>query len=109
EVAVGERIAFPRIVQRGRAVHVLQALVEVAFAVRVERVGGGEALFHVDIDATQRVDDLLEAGEVHQGDVVDAYPGVALHRLNHQRNAAPGHGRVDLRVLVAGPTVLRRR
>jgi hypothetical protein len=59
EVTVGELLALPRVVERRRAVHVLPPLGEVA----VGRVDRGEALLDGDVDAADRVDDLLKAAK----------------------------------------------
>src|SRR5207248_753322 len=82
EVAVRERVPLTRVVERGRAVHVLPALREVAPAVAVERMGGRERVLDVEVDAAQGVHDLLEAGEVDHDDMVDAYPREGLHGLH---------------------------
>ena len=61
----------------------------------------GEVLLRGDPDPAQRVDDLLEPGEVDHRHVVDADPGELLYGLHHQRHAAPRVRRVDLRVPAA--------
>ena len=57
----------------------------------------GSAGRHVDVDASDRVDQLLEAVEVDEGDVVDVEPGEALHRLQRQHGPADLRRGVDLR------------
>src|SRR6266508_2404996 len=69
----------------------------------------GEALVDDDVHAAEGVDDLLEAGEVDEDDVVDPDAGERLHRLHHQRDATPRERGVDFGVLVASLTILRGR
>ena len=71
-------------------------LVRAVEAVREDR------LRHVHLDATDRVDELLEPVEVDDDDVVDGQPGQRLHRRERERRAAHLVRRVDLRRPVAG-------
>ena len=65
-------------------------------AVREDRLG------HVDRDAAERVDQLLEVPEVDDHQVVDLEPGEALDRLHGEVRAAELERGVDLREAVAG-------
>ena len=67
----------------------------------VEAVGD-DLLGVVDRDAAERVDELAEAGEVDQHDVVDLHARQVLHGLDRQRRAAERVRGVDAVVAVAG-------
>ena len=111
----------PRVDERPLPVHVLAALAEPPavprpaarpVAVRaVERVGEDRP-GHVDVDATDRVDQVPEAVEVDERDVIDVEPGQVLDRPQRERRAAELERRVDLGRSVAGdldPQVARDR
>ena len=61
-----------------------------------------ERLVEVDLDAADRVDQVFEAGEVDDRDVVDLDPEEVLDRLDLQLRAAEGVGGVDLLRRLAG-------
>src|SRR5689334_15541577 len=97
EVAVLEGVPLAGVVEGLRAAHQLRTLVVVRrlARARVDRAVGGETFLYVDGYAAERVDDLLEAGEVDHDDVIDPYAGERLDRLYGQRHAAPRVRGVD--------------
>src|SRR6185437_15377387 len=101
------RLADPRIGQRLLAVEGVLTLLQVQRdpALAVARPAGdfgAELVRQVDLDATDRVDQVFESGEVDDRDVVDLDVEELFHRLDLQRGAAVGEGGVDFRRLVAG-------
>ncbi len=63
---------------------------------------GADLVGDVDGDAADRVDQVFEAGEVDDRDVVDRDAEEPFDGLDLQRGAAEGEGGVDLRRFVAG-------
>ena len=98
-------LADPRVDECPLPVHVLAALLEPPAvpgpAARRGRVRAVEPVGEnrpgdVDVDSADRVDQLAEAVEVDEGDVVDVEPGQALHRPQRECRASDLERGVDL-------------
>ena len=103
-------LADPRVDERPLPVHVLRALARSASPptswqravgrVRAVEAVGEDRPGNVDVDAADRVDQLLEAVEVDEGDVVDVEARQALHRLQRR---APGRRSANAALIFAVP------
>src|SRR4029079_18966307 len=96
--------------ERATAVHVLLAAREAPPRPRAAAARGGvrtveavgeDRLRHVDLDAADGVDQVLELGEVDEGDVVDLESGELFDRPQRQRRPAELERRVHLARAVA--------
>ena len=87
--------------QRLLAVQVHLALVEVDLEGAARDLVADRAV-QLDVDAAERVDQVPEAREVNDRDVVDLDPEQLLDGLDHQRGAAEAVGSVDLVVAELG-------
>ena len=95
----------PRVDERPAAVHVLRPALEPPARPPRATLGGGERAVeairadrprNIDLDPADRVDQLLEAVEVDDGDVIHVQAGQLPNRAERQRRAADLIGRVDL-------------
>ena len=92
EVAAGELLALAHPVEGLGAVHVHRALGEHP----VRLVDRRDGLVHGQVDAAERVGDLLEAAEVDRHDVIDLHVGEALDRVHGARQSAERERSVEL-------------
>ena len=114
EVGLGgvqQVVADARVDERAAPVHVLDSTLEApplplraacGGLVRAVETVRADRARHPDVDSPDRVDQLLEAVEVDEDDVVHVQAGQVLDRPQGERGATELVGRVDLREPVLG-------
>ena len=77
EVAVVESVALPDEGQRLRRVEMLATGGEPSARIRVT-----DRVIQTDVDAAERLGDVVEADEAHLGEPIDRHTGELTHRLD---------------------------